>query len=175
MSLDNIFNVLMATESSAQTISQLQGRNLSLTLGQIVSVNDPEGFNRIQVFLASEGGKSLSPWYYRMLALSRLSMPLDLTGATAVCGYIDGDPHEGIVLGLLVNGLTKMNQSEEELLYQLGSSFVSIKDGAIALSTGNVTLTLSDNDITINGKSILTLGAKDSNGHTAIEKGWQGL
>ena len=173
MSLDNIFNVLMATESSASTLSQLTGRNLSLTLGQIVNVDDPLENNRIQVFLASEGGKSLSPWYYRMLPISRLSMPTDLTGATAVCGYIDGDPHEGVVLGLLVNDLTKMNQKEEELMYRLGSSSVSVKDGAITFSTGNVTMTLTDSDLTINGKSVLTIDAKDTQGHQAILKGWE--
>lgn len=163
----------MSSEVGSQTLSQLHGRNMSLTLGQIANVVDPEGHNRMQVLLASEGGKSLTPWYYRAIPMTRLSIPVDLLGRTAVCGYIDGDPHEGVVLGILVNNLTPMNTQEDELLYRLGSSSVSIKDGTIVLSTGNVELKITENDATINGKSLLTIGSKDTDNDTSNYRGWE--
>jgi hypothetical protein len=162
----------MSSEVGHQTLSQLHGRNLSLTLGQIINVADPDNLNRVQVLLASEGGKSASPWYYRMVPISRLAIPIDLVGKTAVCGYLDGDPHEGVVLGILVNELTRMNQSQEQLLYQLGASMVSIKDKEIKLSTGNIDFVITDSDIQINGKSVLTIGSKDSHNDTSTLKGW---
>lgn len=170
--MDNIFESIMRSEVGHQTLSQIQGRNLSLTLGVITDVADPDKLNRVRVLLPSEGGKSITPWYYRMVTMTRLAMPIDLVGRTAVCGYINGDPHEGIVLGIMVNALTTMNQDEEELLYRLGTSSISVKDKSIVLSTGNVKLEMTENDITINGKSVLTIGSKDTRNDLTVERGW---
>lgn len=159
----NIFETLYKASVTSQELSNLSGRVLGLALGIVSSTDDPEQLARIRIWEPAKGAKVESNWLYRVQPMSFLSTPLPLVGHTVAVGYIDGNPHEGIYLGTLQN-LINPSGSPEELVLTVGDTRLVVRSGAIEV-TGVTSLT-------VNGKEITTLGAKDTRSDTLVTKGW---
>lgn len=143
----------------------LQGRVQGIQYGIVASVDDPLGLGRIQCLDAAKGGKSLTDWLHRVLPFPGYSAPLPQPGQTVLIGYIDGDPHQGIYWGVLQNLVNPVINQGDNLVITVGSVTLQISpDGSVDLS--------GVDRVTINGKQVTTLGAKDSDGDTLVQKGW---
>ena len=173
--MDNIFSALASAESALNIARDVQGRAMSLCLGIIANTDDPYGMGRVQVTLAAHGGKSVSPWYQRMTPMDNLYPPNYLLGRTAVCGYIDGNPNIGVVLGVLVNEVNKLQSPQpHNFNYYVGQTSISIDpDNGVTIKCGNgMELKITPTTVTICGKDVTVLGAKDTDHETLIEKGY---
>jgi hypothetical protein len=173
--MDSIFSVLSAAESASQVIRDIQGRSVSLCLGVIANTEDPKGEGKVQVKLATHGGKSLSPWYHRMVPLDNLYPPNYLLGRTAVCGYVEGDPNTGIVLGVLMNAVNRMETPQPKQLNMfVGETGITIDpDEGVTVKVGEgIVLKVTRDTVSINGKDVTVVGAKDSDADTLISKGY---
>lgn len=173
--MDNIFGALAAAESALNIARDVQGRSMSLCLGIIANTADPYGIGRVQVTLSAHGGKSLSPWYQRMVPLDNLYPPDLLIGRTAVCGYIDGNPNIGVVLGVLVNDVNKLQEPQpQNFNYYVGQTSICLEpDNGVTIKVGNsMVVVITPDTVKICGKDVTTLGAKDTSNDTLITKGY---
>lgn len=173
--MDSIFGILSQAETALSTIRDIQGRNVSLCLGVIANTEDPQGEGKIQVRLSAHGGKSLSPWYYRMVPLDNMYPPNFLLGRTAVCGYVDGDQNTGVVLGVLMNQVNRMETPEPKRFnYFVGETGITIDpDDGVTIKVGDqMVLKVTSSTVTIAGKDVTVVGAKDSDGDTIVTKGY---
>ena len=173
--MDNIFHALMQAESAINTIREVQNRRLSITLGVITNTNDPQGNNRLQVNLAADGGRSTSPWYYRMVSLDNQYPPAFLLGRTAVCAYVDGNPNIGVVLGVLLNDVNKLATPQPtQFNYFVGDTSLSLDpDQGVTIKVGPyMTVVITPTTVSINGQDVTVLGGKDSRNDTLVYKGY---
>lgn len=158
----DILEVIYKASQGGRVAGELTGRVLGLQLGICYDTSDPLQLGRIRVLEPSKGAKTYSDWLYRYQPFSNLSTPVPTPGSTVVYMYVDGDPHEGLYLGVIHNKLNPVTSEE----FKLNVGNVSIEITGSTLNISGVT------DVTINDKSISVVGAKDTRGDTLVTKGW---
>lgn len=57
----------------------------------------------IRVTTSSKGGKTQTPWLQPMRLIPGYDPPMPLIGSTVICACIDGDPHDMVWLGNVIN------------------------------------------------------------------------
>jgi phage gp45-like len=143
------------------------GRILGLSLGVVANTDDPLGIQRLQVYDNAKGGKYLSDWLFRALPYTSYSPPVPKLGDLVVIGYINGDPHKGCYLGVVVNQKNKPVGSNDDLTVVLGSTTIKLNasgdvsiNGATNINITNSTNVLvSSTNVTINGGDKVKLNA----------------
>jgi phage gp45-like len=145
------------------------GRILGLSLGVVASTDDPLGIQRLQVYDNAKGGKYLSDWLFRALPYTSYSPPVPKLGDLVIIGYINGDPHKGCYLGVVVNQKNKPVGSNNDLTIVLGTTTIKLSaSGDISIDgAANINITNSSNvvvnstNITINGSQKVEMNAPD--------------
>lgn len=178
--MENIFNALIKAEQAELTSSDLVGKSYGLTLGVVVDVADPYKIGRVKALTANKGLKTTTDWLSRLTASSKISVPLVALGDTIVIGYFNGDPNQGVYLGVLNNMVAPVPEASSNLSMYPATPVVISSQSSITLNVGNSVLELKDGSLNItgvtsvkiNGKQVATVGAKDNEGDTIISKGW---
>lgn len=163
-----------------------------LQWGIVADNDDPLKLQRLQVYDAAKGGGFKSDWLIRALPFTSYSPPVPKVGDLVAFGYIGGNPHYGVYVGVAVNQNNKPVGGDRDLTIVLGSTSVSLSSQGAAVVKGATFVTVEATNITlkgntiidgslsitnastaqIQGKQIATVGAGDTAGHTIINKGW---
>lgn len=141
--------------------NDLLSRVPSLTYGVVIDTNDPEGLRRLRCKVPNQG-TGLTDWLYYITPLG-IFPALPEVGTTVLIGYIDGSVHNGAVIGIVNNTLHTVNTVSNTVIRNGDSTIELLEDGTINITAKNVT---------INGKSITTVGARDSRNDTIVTKGY---
>jgi Type VI secretion system/phage-baseplate injector OB domain len=138
------------------------GRVLGSVLGIVTANDDPMGLNRIKVTTGDKGGLSETYWVMCLGTGYGITLPRPRIGSTVVLGFLNADPHLPVYLGVLHNGLN-VPQGTDSVIMEVDSEV-----GSIIFKVGSTQVTISDLGVTINGKQVAVVGAKDSRNDTII-------
>lgn len=153
------------------------GRINGISLGIVSRTDDPEKLQRVQVRDMSKGGESESDWLYRLLPYNQYTPPIPLVGDLVVLGYIDGNPHQGVYLGVIHNskntplgelpdfdmaiGGVSLTLTKAGKLTARGLTAIDIEcTGAAKVQAGGA-ITLKAPSITLDSPSINFTGSSD--------------
>jgi hypothetical protein len=151
-------------DSITKANAGLSGRVQGIEYGIVNNIDDPLAVGRVQCLDTSKG-KSSTDWLVRLMPFNFLSPPLPRVGDVVLIAYINGDPHNGLYLGVVQNTLNYPQGDGNNLILDIGSTRVSFEpSGAIAVT--------GVNSVTINGKEVLTIGSVDTRGDANNTKGW---
>ena len=191
----DIFKSLLKAEQAEQVTSDLNGRSFGVSIAVVADVQDPSNLGRVRVLLASNGAKSLSDWLVRLTPSKLISVPLVNVGDTVIVSFINGDPKNGVYLGVVnnipqppakdlattvsVNGSSVLVQTFEDTTVAVGNNIIKVDKDSITLTADQATLRLTSSTFvlsgvstaTINGKPIMVIGGKDSRGDTMSVSG----
>lgn len=142
---------------------------------------------RIKAAIANHGGRSESDWLSRAIPFPGASFPVPKLNDTVCIIYKDGDPHQGFYLGVVQNLINPAGDidslildipkdtiaSSQENLTVIAGESISFICGNVQIKIQNGTIDITGaSSVTINGKEIATIGAKDTRNDTLITKGW---
>jgi uncharacterized protein involved in type VI secretion and phage assembly len=147
-------------------VDPMAGRVLGSVLGIVTDNDDPMGFNRIKVTTGDKGGLSETYWVMCIGAGTGITLPRPLIGSTVVIGYLNGDPHLPVYLGVLHNGLN-VPQATDSVVFEVDEN-----KGSIVFKVGTTQVVISGEGVSINGKQVAVLGAKDTRNDTLISRGY---
>ncbi|MFB2876871.1 phage baseplate assembly protein V [Floridanema aerugineum] len=197
--MDDIYQALSQAGKAFHDVQELIGRSQGIQSAVVLRTEDPDGYGRIQVLLPSKAARSESDWIYRLMPWHGLSVPDPLPGDVAMVGFLDGDPHKGVLLGIVTNDSNPADQekrwryylgekvflvvAEKYLSYQVGNTLIyqDAENDSVTLKAGDTTLKIDKNgdvnftnikNFRINGKQVLTIGSKDDDGDYSITRGW---
>jgi Type VI secretion system/phage-baseplate injector OB domain len=156
-----IFDDLMKAQ-----VDPTAGRVLGTVLGIVTANDDPLGLNRIKVTTGDKGGLSETYWVMCVGAGTGITLPRPTLGSTVVIGFLNADPHSPVYLGVLHNGLN-VPQGTDSVVIDVDPAL-----GSIILKVGSTQLVISDLGVTINGKQVAVVGAKDSRNDTIVLRGY---
>lgn len=162
--MSSFFETIYKASVTSNQLADLAGRVIGLALGIVSTNSDPDSLARIKVWEPSKGAKAETDWLYRVQPMSYISTPVPMVGQTVALGFIDGNPHQGVYLGTLQNFTNNVLGNPDQLVLMVGDTKLVISAGSIAIT--GVT------SISINGKEVATLGARDSRNDSLITKGW---
>lgn len=171
------------------------GTITGVSLGIVANTDDPEQMQRIQVYDMTKGGTYVSDWMFRLLPFTQFSPPLPKLNDLVLVGYINGDPHQGCYLGLMVNKKNVPVGANNDFTIVVGGTKISLTlagdvavEGAKSVSinaSDKVTVESAElvfkagsvdfqdcSSFKVGGKQVATLGAKDNTGDTIVTKGW---
>lgn len=101
--MDSIFALLNSAAAAAQQTVELNGRSIFIQRAIVTNNNDPDGQRRIKVALASKGGQLESNWMQRCNIAPGVDEPLPKRGQTVLVMSVEGNPHDGVWLGVITN------------------------------------------------------------------------
>ena len=162
--MENLLNDLFSGAKGAKVASELADRALGLSLAIVADTNDPMLLGRIQVSLPEKAGRYQSDWLYRLVPWSGSSPQVPQVGETVVIGFLDGNKHKGVYLGILQNLLNPASANDVWTATFAGANITIDAQGAIAITGAT--------SVTINGLEVATVTAKDSRNDTLVNKGW---
>lgn len=169
--------IMFSNIVSAQNSKPGLGRVPSIGVAPIREVDEATGL--VRVSLPATGGKSLSPWLWRLTGANGLTLPRYNVGDTLVYGMHDDSPNTGFQLGIVQNAVNPPSETDRYTLL-IGDSSMVITESLITLSVKGTVITIEDGKIDIkgvesfkvNGKEVSTVGATDSDGDSIVTKGW---
>lgn len=199
--MENIFKALKAGQEANQYTQDLAGRIYGLQWGIVSAELDPTGLRRIKVISDNKGAKTLTNWLMCAVPFYQLSTDTPPPGSLAIYSYINGDPNDGVYHGLVKNGvdipddigwyihrhhgyvlavdplgqLTVLSSKDDV------STSIELKPNEVRLTSGSTSMVLDNtgsirfeniNSFKINGKQVLTVDSRDSDGDVSITKGW---
>lgn len=179
--MEDIFKAIYAGAKAAQSTQDVQGRVYGIQLAVVADVTDPLELGRIKVLLPSKGAKTLTDWLTRLMPWHGVSAPILTKGDTVVIAFVDGDPHQGVYLGVLQN-LINPTYGIDRWVYTTAKAQLSIdSSGTMAYTTGSTRMEVTEqgsvsftgvNSFTINGKEVAVIGARDSDGDVLVDRGY---
>ena len=135
----NFIQAILNLERQAQALGEFEGKVPAIALGTVTDTADPLGWHRVKASLP--GGET--DWLWACYPPG-LSLPIPPIGATVVIAFVGGNPHTGVVLGVLVNQRNP-----------------PAGDGLAVLTQ----------DASIADRQIATVGAKDTRNDTLVTPG----
>jgi hypothetical protein len=142
------------------------GRVIGTVLGIVTANDDPIGLNRIKVTTGDKGGLSETYWVMCIGSGTGITLPRPTLGSTVVIGFLNADPHLPVYLGVLHNGLN-VPQATDSVVMEVDPAL-----GSIIFKVGTTQVIISDLGVTINGKQVAVVGAKDSRNDTIVLRGY---
>ena len=187
-------DLMQSKESSSLVAANVAGRLPGgLTLGIVTNNDDPENLRRVRAITGYKGQSIETDWLFRVCAFTDEDAPLPRVGQTIVVGFIDGNPHDGIYFGVLNNAVmppldkdsprddhtttTKTDGNRTlnvtgNISMDSGKTIEITSEDEINLTVGSTTLRVSSNGVSINGKDVTVLGAKDDASDKLITRGY---
>lgn len=107
-----------------------------ISFGLVANVTDPLKLQRLQVYDMTKGGQHTSDWLFRLLPYTSYSPPVPQLNDLVVVGYIDGNPHKGCYLGVVVNNKNKPVGSDSDLTLILGNAKIELLIDGTMIATG---------------------------------------
>lgn len=157
--MDNIFNAIFDAHNISTELADLRGRQYGLQLGIVLDNEDPANYGRVKATVASLGAKFVTDWLLRLVPGPTGSNPVPSIGDTIVIGYLDGDPHQGVYLGVVQNELNPVLAGTDSLAVVVGTSTILATPDTIQLSVGDTVLEINEEGVTVNGEDVVTIPA----------------
>lgn len=179
--MDSLFDAILAGSQAGLVVSDMLGRVSALKWAIVSDNQDPMQLGRIQVLEPAKGAKSASDWLICITPYSGLTLPVPKPNDTVLVGYIDDDAHKGVYFGCLTNQINPpQTQDITALVLTVGKLTIELTpegtltiQGVTNLSIDGQNVSLTNvSSFTINGKSVATVGARDSRNDTLVTKGW---
>lgn len=150
---------------SKALVDPTEGRMIGTSLGIVTATDDPLELHRIKVTTGDKGGLTESYWVYATCYAPGVTLPPPKLGDTVILGYLDGNPHQPVYLGLLHNTVNPPAQVDG-IVFDLGL------EQTMTFRVGGNVMVFSKTGITINSRQVAVVGATDSRGDTLVTKGW---
>lgn len=135
--------------------NQPSGTIQGISLGIVADTNDPLKLQRIQCMDMTKGGQTLTDWLFRLLPYTQYSPPVPKPNDVVVIGYIDGNPHKGCYLGVVVNKANKPVGEDSDLTIVIGDATIRLKATgeltAIGLKSAKIE---AKEDVSVKAKNI---------------------
>jgi phage baseplate assembly protein gpV len=135
---------------------------LGLQYGIVATSEDPLGLGRIQVYDQAKGGQYKSDWLFRALPFTSFTPPVPTKDDLVVFGYINGDPHQGCYVGVVVNNNNKPVGASKDFTIVLGGAKVVIEGatGRVKVETSaDVSIVSSGGNVKVEGTNVTIKGA----------------
>lgn len=177
--MEDLFRAIYAGAKAAQSTQDLHGRVYGIQLAVVADVADPLNLGRIKALLPSKGAKTLTDWLTRLMPWHGVSAPVLTLGDTVAIAFVDGDPHQGVYLGVLQN-LINPTYGADKWVYTMPKSQLAIdSEGTLVYTSGDTKMVVSPgyisfsgvNSFTLNGKEVVVVGAEDSDGDVIVNSG----
>lgn len=179
--MNELFQAIHAGSKASQVTQDLTGRTYGIQLAVVAQVEDPLELGRIKALLPSKGGKTLTDWLVRAMPWAGLSVPVLAPGDTVAVAFIDGDPHNGVYLGIIQNVANPSYGSDRWVYTTPSSQTVIDADGSISHTVGSTKFSINAqggvsftgvSSFQINGKEVAVIGAKDNKGDALVTRGY---
>ena len=140
-----------------------------LQIATVTDNDDPMNLRRVKVTREIQAGQSNSYWAYCGRSLTHIDEPLPEIGSTVLCGLIDGDPHQVVILKTISNDT---NPTDEEQTNPIndhttavrGTERINVTENQITKIGGNQNEhvdgdieTRSDHKVVISAKTTITI------------------
>lgn len=112
--MNYLLDLLAESRASAEYALDLKGRSLSLMFATCTNNKDPLGMRRIKVALESKAGLVDSDWALRLPINPYHDAPLPLPGTSVLVAAIDGDPHDLVWLGAIMNDTNPADDQQRD-------------------------------------------------------------
>lgn len=99
----NILQTLADAQKASAYALEARDRQYALMFGVVTDNQDPNNLRRIKVSLEGKGGLVSTDWVMAMRLIPNLDPPLPQVGTSVIVAAIDGDPHDLIWLGPVIN------------------------------------------------------------------------
>jgi|GEM_PF-1673385 hypothetical protein len=180
-------------------IQDLTSRTFGLQVGIVCDNSDPLNQRRIKVTPQSKAGLATTDWLAHCNPSPAMDAPIPLVGSTVYFQFLDGDPHDGVWIGITHNDTNPSDPTQSdpvndcaveipgndrrtvvgEATYQVtgnrddeveGNLTVDV-GGNLAISTrfGEIDLSAQENQITIKGQSQVRI--EDGSGGYVVMSG----
>jgi Type VI secretion system/phage-baseplate injector OB domain len=141
----------------------LNGRRYGMLLGQVVDTNDPEKLGRIRVQF--DFAEQVSDWVFRSIPIQGYDPRLPVIGQTATIFAVDGDLHNLVYTGVLMNELNPGVSAKSDYVDDLkctdifnahiiAGSIIDYSNIKIIFSADNIAFIFGDRVITFNNAGI---------------------
>jgi phage baseplate assembly protein gpV len=174
----SIFDAIAKAEQLGTQLQHLQGRSLGLIYGIVTDRDDPDDYGRVRCTTAALGGNGVTDWLIRMVPMAGISTPVPPVGAVVPILYVEGNPHQGVYLGVITNDLNPA-QDKDALHVTVGDVGIVATERLVTVSLADTSLELSKTaitmkatDVTINGSKVMVVGGTDSRGDTMVSPGY---
>ena len=135
--------------------NQPSGLIQGISIGVVSDVADPLSMQRVQVQDMTKGSKSESDWLFRLLPFTSYSPPVPKVNDLVVIGYIDGNPHKGCYLGVIVNQNNKPVGGNDDLTIVLGGATVKLTSSGVLTAVGVASATIeSIGDVKVKSQTL---------------------
>lgn len=150
--IEEFFNDIFRALEHTRATSNLPG-SLFSGLGIVIDNQDPDSNLRVKVRYPNGQESDWVPYAAPFYGFYPDRPPI---GTTVLISYVNGDPTRPVYTGVLVNALNP-NQGSE---------------GATTLVAGRTKLAIGDDNVSIDGKQVVTVDGKDTRNDTIDRKGW---
>ncbi|BAZ39398.1 hypothetical protein NIES4101_53510 [Calothrix sp. NIES-4101] len=99
----NLLELLAEFAKLKAQLNELTHRTYGLQIGVVTDNRDPLNLRRIKVAPQSKGGAYTSEWLMHCNPDPQRDAPLPPVGSTVFYQFLDGDPHDGVWLGIAHN------------------------------------------------------------------------
>jgi hypothetical protein len=98
-----LLQILAESQRVNQFAGELQHRNDSTQMGIATNNDDPLGLRRLKLTTAAKGGLTETDYVMRVLPCPYWDPPLPVPGVSLALTNFDGNPHDGVWAGVMVN------------------------------------------------------------------------
>lgn len=182
-----LFQALEAGKAASRLANELKGR-IYTQLATVMQVEE-DALHRAKVIYGSTP-QTLSNWLPYISLNGVINTPVLKKGDTVLVCHPEGDGTDGVIVGTLYNAVNPPLSSDSltvtigdnqvvispqgvNVLVGAENGFISMTStGFISMVVGENELAITPDDITINNKTIATIGAVDDEGDNLVTSGW---
>lgn len=110
----NILQTLADAQKASAYALEAKDRLYALMFATVTDNNDPNNLRRIKVSLESKGGLVSTDWVMAMRLIPNLDPPLPQVGTSVIVAAIDGDPHDLVWLGPVINATNPQDDRQSD-------------------------------------------------------------
>lgn len=103
MNRSNILQTLADAQKASAYALEARDRQYGLQFATVTDNQDPNNLRRIKVTTEAKGGLVSTDWVMAMRLIPNLDPPLPQVGTSVIIAAIDGDPHDLVWLGPVIN------------------------------------------------------------------------
>jgi hypothetical protein len=130
--MQKIFDILTSAEKAAR--SNNEGRIFGLMFAIVTNNQDPMNMRRVKVTLESKGGQTQTDWALAMRLIPNYDPPMPAIGTSVIVAAIDGDPHDLVWLGPVVNNTNPQDGEQSDPLNDNSQTIPGASSEAIGKS-----------------------------------------
>lgn len=143
--MTDLMDILARIQSVQSIAESMADRNMAAQFCITTDIQDPLNLRRVKVTTAAKGGATQTDWLMRLLPCPYWDPPMPTIGMSTVAENFDGNPHDAVYLGQVINNtnpaFSKVNPQLDDWRFIPGVSTLQI-GGEANYSSGNTWTTL---------------------------------